>query len=208
MLTSLDEKSRWFWLLGETEPAQKATAGAETQLGHPTPAELGATEAARGSSTAWTTIWIVVRVSYVVVVAAGAGFLLWRARRLTSIYNVDARVVVPVLEQVFPRIGVSALRTGHSFLIRSRPSEAAPSGAALHVDLFPAMRHVTLRWRPSDAAVRREIEQELTRTLAELPPAEQEPVQGGCLSLVGVAVFSLALIAGGLLILFWYYPPH
>ena len=145
---------------------------------------------------------------YFVVVGAGAGFLLWRCRRLTSVYNVDTRAIIPALEQVFPCVGVSALRTGHSFLIGSVSSEAAPSTAALHVDLFPAMRHATLRWRPSDAAVRREVEQELTRTLTELAPPEQEPIQGGCLSLVGVVVFALALVAGGLLILFWFFPPH
>ena len=207
-LASLDEQSRWFWLLGEAAPAES-----------------------------WTPpIWIVVRLLYFAVVAGGAAFVLWRCRRLTSIYNINTRVLFTALDQAFQQLGLPALRSGHSFLIGGRPPKAAgkevrseavqtakpriePDAAApaptigepstaLHVDVFPAMRHVTLRWDPADSPVRREVEQELTRTVAEAAPPEQETLHGGCLSLVGVLLFALALVAGGLLILYRLYPPR
>ena len=78
----------------------------------------------------------------------------------------------------------------------------------LHVDVFPAMRHITLRWAPADSPVRREVEQELTHALAATTTSEQEPIQGGCLSVVGVALFALALVAAGLLILIRFYVTH
>jgi hypothetical protein len=237
-LASVDEKSRWFWLLGETEPARASSAGSETQLGRPTPAELGATEPARGWSDAgWTTnLWTIVRLLYLVVVAVGAGFILWGSRRLTSIYNVHAAALFTALELAFQRLGLATDRTGDSFLIRGRLPEApqaesksdavqagpppakasaaaptlatADANTVLHVNVFSAMRHVTLRWNPSDSPVRRPVEQELKQVLAEIAPPTQEPVHSGCLTLVGVVLLALALVAGGLLILFRFYPPR
>ncbi len=214
LLGSLDEQSRWFWLLGESESAQASSAGAETQLGRPSPDELGQAESVRGwSSQGWTTtLWIVIRVFYFIAVAGGAAFLLWRSRRLTSIYNVDPLALFPALEQAFQRLGLSALRTGHSFRIGGRAPAVDPTLASpntmLHVDVFPAMRHITLRWAPADSPVRREVEQELTHALAATTTSEQEPIQGGCLSVVGVALFALALVAAGLLILIRFYVTH
>ena len=214
LLGGFDEQTRWFWLLGETEPARPLSAGADTQLGRPGPGEVGEAEPARaGSADTWmTTIWIAVRVLYFVAVGGGAALVLWRCRRLTSLYNVDTRTLFAVLEQTFHALGLTARRTGCSFLIGDRATEAAPkdvgSNTTLHVDAFPAMRHATLRWAPADSPVRREVEQELTLTLAEAARTQQETIHGGCLSLVGVVLFALALAAVGLLILFRFYPPR
>jgi hypothetical protein len=127
--------------------------------------------------------------------------VLWRSRRLTSIYNVEARAVLPAVEQAFTRLGVAVERTGSSFTVGGKPG-------ALHVDAFAAMRHVTLRWTPTDCPVRQEVERELARTLAEAAPPEQDSLHGGCLTLAGVSLLVLALVAGGLLILFRFYPPR
>ena len=109
-------------------------------------------------------------------------FLLWR-RRLTSVYNVDARALFTALEQTL-RPGPTLRRIGDSFLIGGararqrpaarrfkrpnppRPGQPLPTSRprpehTLHVDAFPVMRHVTLRWEPADSPVRREVEQEL-----------------------------------------------
>jgi hypothetical protein len=212
-LSSLDEKSRLFWLLGDAET----------------------TRAASGDN--WT-FWIAARLIYFAVVAGGAGFVLWRCRRLTSVYNIDSQGMITALEQTFQHIGLDALRTGDSYLLGGRTAESATKGSssesiqttaipavagritaadstalapigrgtALHVDVFPLMRHATLRWDPADSPIRRELEKELTSKLAEIPAPEQEPLLGGCLSLLGVSLFALTLVATGFLILLRFYP--
>ncbi len=126
-LGSLDERSRLFWLLGET-----GTADGGSDSG---------------------TFWIAVRLFYFAVVAGGAAVLLWRGRRLTSVYNVDTPTVVSALEQAFQRLGLTPIRSGDSY--------TSVGGPTVEVDSFPLMRHVTLRWDPADAPLRREVEREL-----------------------------------------------
>ena len=213
LLSSLDEKSRLFWLLGDAESSKTASGGNGI-------------------------FWIAVRLGYFAVVAGGAAFTLWRCRRLTAVYNVDSREIFTALEQVFQNIGLNAQRTGDSFLLGVRNAESAPQqsiddgiqttavaspkaaipgpapaalaligrSAALHVDAFPLMRHATLRWEPADSPLRRGVEQELASKLAEIPAPEQEPILGGCLSLLGVGLFTLTLVACGFLVLLRFYP--
>ena len=211
-LGSLDEQSRWFWLLGE--------AGS----GKP-------------SGASWApTIWVVIRLLYFALIAGGAALVLRRCRRLTSIYNVDPRAVFTALELTFQRLGLASRRIGDSFQIGGRTAGSAKEArneaiqatadaartagaltpasaetllgdASLRVDTFPAMRHATLRWQPADSPVRREVERELPAALAETAPPEQESLLGGCLSVLGVALFVLALVAAGLVVLFRLLPP-
>ena len=231
LIASVDEQSRWFWLLGETDQAGPISSGAESHLGRPSSNELGGADSSGGSSDLrWTTtLWTAVRLLYIVVVAAGAGLILWRSRRLTSICNVPAGLFFNALQRTFQRLGWSTVRTGDSFQITGRlpEGEAAskddriqvtppPASVAagsivnttLHVDIFAAMRHVTLRWDPSSSPMRREVENELKKTLGETALPDQEPIHGGCLSLVGVTLFALALVAGAFLILLRFYPLH
>jgi hypothetical protein len=207
-LSSLDEQSRVFWLLGEMEPA-RASAGGNGIL------------------------WIVLRLLYFAITVGGAAFVLWRCRRLTSVYNVDSRGVFTALEQTLQRLGLNFLRNGDSFLIGGRAGESAPKAklsegilttavppaaaavaaaapigrsTVLHVDVFSFMRHATLRWDPVDSPSRREVEKELTIALAEIPAPEQEPMLGGCLTLVGVSLFACIVVAGGFLVLMRFFP--
>jgi hypothetical protein len=208
LLGSLDEQSRLFWLLGETEPAR-----------------------AGGGNGAF---WIAIRLLYFAVVAGGAAFLLWRSRRLTSVYNVDSRTALAALEQAFRRLGLSPLRSGDSFLIGGRAVETTPKTlrsegiqvetespgglavplpaepvvlglngepAALQVDAFPLMRHVTLGWDPADSPLRCDLERELARILAEASPPEQEPILGWMLSMAGVALILFALFGAAFVVL-------
>jgi hypothetical protein len=206
-LGSLDERSRWFWLLGQADTT-------------------------RYSGGAWMA-WVAVRVAYFVVVAAVAIFALWRGRRLTSIYNIDTQAIVTAIEQALERLGFHVLRSGDSFIVGDRADKAGPKAAgsegihaaarapaaapassgslaapaaALRVEVFPLMRHATLHWDPADSPTRREVEKEVAHALAEAAPPEQQSLLGGCLTLIGVMLFVLTFIAGGLLLLFRFYP--
>ena len=171
-LGSLDEQSRAFWLLGVSEPAKASPAGN------------------------WT-FWIAVRLIYFAVVAGGAAFVLWRSRRLTSVYNVDPNYVFPAVEQVYARLGLHPVRYGDSFLIE-------PS-TTLRVDVFPLMRHATLHWTPADSPLRREVEKELARLLADAPPPDEEHILGGCLTLFGVSLFVFTGLGAGFLVLLHFF---
>ena len=212
-LSSLDEKSRLFWLMGEAETAKSS------------------------SGDNWT-FWIAARLIYFTVVAGVAAIVLWRGRRLTSVYNIDSQGMITALEGTFHSLGLAAVRTGDLFLLSGRIARSTASGSisegiqttavpgvvgqgvasdatslaqigrgtALHVDVFPWMRHATLRWDPTDSPLRREIEKELASHLAEIPAPEPEPLLGGCLSLLGVSLFALTLVATGFLLLLRFYP--
>jgi hypothetical protein len=191
-LGSLDEQSRAFWLLGATVPAKASPTGN------------------------WT-FWIVVRLFYFAVVGGGAALVLWRSRRLTSVYNVDCRWIVTALEQAYQRVGLNPLRYGDSFLIEGRtdagtipcaePETALPNqSTTLRVDVFPLMRHATLRWEPAETPLRREVEKELAKLLAESqPPSEEENILGGCLTLLGVSLFVFTGLGASFLILLHFF---
>ena len=190
-LGSLDEQSCGFWLLGVAEPAKASPVGN------------------------WT-FWIVVRLLYFAVVGGGAAFVLWRSRRLTSVYNVDSRWIFTALEQAYQRLGLNPLRYGDSFLIEGRTEAAAlpdadPEAALLNqsttlrVDVFPLMRHATLRRALADSPLRREVEKELARLLAEVPPSEEETPLGGCLTLLGVSLFVFTGLGASFLILLHFF---
>ena len=172
LLGSLDERSRLFWLLGET-----GAAGAGPHIG---------------------TFWIAVRLFYFALVAGGAAALLWRARRLTSVYNVESPTVVSALEQAFQRLGLTPIRSGDSY--------TSIGGPTVQVDAFPLMRHVTLRWEPADSATRREVERELRRALAEGAPPERESILGWLLLMLGVTLVLFALFGAVLAVLHDLYP--
>lgn len=171
-LGSLDERSRLFWLLGET----------------------GTPDAGPDNGT----FWIAVRLLYFAVVAGGAAVLLWRARRLTSVYNVDPPTVISALEQAFQRLGLTPIRSGDSY--------TSVGGPTVDVDAFPLMRHVTLRWEPADSPIRREVERELRRTLAEAAPSVQESFLGWMLQMLGVTLILFALFGAAFAVLHNLYP--
>ncbi len=175
-LAALDEQSRTFWLLGVTGPAQASPAGN------------------------WT-FWIAVRLIYYALVGGGAAFVLWRSRRLTSIYNVDSQRIITALEQAYQRLGLNPLRYGDSFLVEGRADAAdARNSTTLRVDCFPAMRHATLRWEPADTPLRPALEKELASLLTDAPPAEEETILGGCLTLLGVSLFVFTCLCAAFLV--------
>jgi hypothetical protein len=72
-------------------------------------------------------------------------------------------------------------------------TEVVGETALLEVEPFALLRHVTLRWEPESALLRREVEAELARTLAETgSPAN--PV-GDWLTLIALALIAFNLLA-------------
>jgi hypothetical protein len=72
--------------------------------------------------------------------------------------------------------------------------------AVLETESFPTLRHATLRWDPADSLLRRQVEAELERVLAE---TTTEPSDlGGVLTLIGLALLVLTMMAGVVLLLF------
>ncbi len=105
ILTGLYEQWRLTWLLGQTHFLK----------------ETGE------NWSFWIGLWLL----YFAVVAGGSALLLWRRRRLTSIYNVEPAVFAAVLTQVLDRLELEWLRNGpRRLLLRFRePSLEAGSRA-------------------------------------------------------------------------------
>jgi hypothetical protein len=78
-------------------------------------------------------------------------------------------------------------------------SDLSGQSAVLELDAFPAMRHVTLRWDPAESPLRREVETELERALAETLTPESD--LGPILSLSGWALLLLSLVGGVVVVL-------
>jgi hypothetical protein len=219
LLTSLSRNERWrgFWLQGRGGPGLTDEDGL-------------------------ITVRIVLFALYFVAVVVGAGLLLWRRRRTTSIYNVDPAVVEAVLGQTLEHWQVPFVQAGNVLTFepdadagqkRPRPSadplaayapgahlaaspegNHAPAGVAppalldrpvtLEVDVAPSLCHVTLTWDPPDSLLRREVETQLDRALAETPaPAS---AVGDWMLIVAYALFFLVLLGLTVLALLWFLP--
>ena len=95
ILTGFYEHWRLSWLLGEA----------------PTLNDVGE------SWSFWVCLWL----AYFVAVGGGSAWVLWRRRRVTSIYNVEPAVCVEVLTQLMDRLGLEwRLDRPHRLHIRSR----------------------------------------------------------------------------------------
>jgi hypothetical protein len=74
--------------------------------------------------------WVLLMIVYFTVLVAVAGFLLWRARHLTSIYNIDLENVQTILGRIFQRLSLRPVRSGNMYYFdasrHSYPDAAAP----------------------------------------------------------------------------------
>lgn len=137
ILTSLHERWRTLWLLGE--------------VGNVTD---GLTQASR--------IYLLVAVGYLVLLILVFGLTLWQRRRLTVIYNVDLETVEEALESVSRTLGLEMVRSGPTYVFGLFDS---PEKTVLHLESFVLLKHVTLRWDAPTAAIRPQVEAELDRYL-------------------------------------------
>jgi hypothetical protein len=194
ILSSLNERWRMFWLLGE-RPAD--------------------------SENFWQ-FWMLLSVAYFAVVVGGAALVFRGQRHLTSVYNTDPELVQRCLVEVCEQMGLDPVQSGNLFVFGVEPAtrpiaaggdaiqaESAPEPAAptktllqqtavLELEAFTRMRHVTLRWDPAQTALRREVEAALEKVLDEtlVEPSEV----GVWLTLLGVTLFGATLITGVTLI--------
>ncbi len=119
---------------------------------------------------------------YFVALVVCCVLLVLRRRRQTSIYNMDTEAFGGVLGEVLDDLGHTWGRAGNRIYLgpahstADQPKEANPrtpldpeTNTALEVDVFPVMRHVTLRWGKVAPALREEIEGELARSLQRYP---------------------------------------
>jgi hypothetical protein len=172
ILTGLHEQWRMSWLLGQTRFLQ-------------------------GLGENWL-FWVGLWGFYFVAVVYGAAFLLWRRRQQTSIYNIEAAVFEEVLTQVLDRLGFEWVRgRPFRFFVRPRdeatietypvPEQGLPRfkstapvvdlmpgvyKAAIDVEVFAAMHHLTLHWLGETHEVRLEIEAELGKALTQVHSRE------------------------------------
>jgi hypothetical protein len=208
ILTSLNESWRSFWLLGDGNAVSRDNLLAQWHF------------------------WIFLSALYFVVVVAVSGFVLWRRRAQTSVYNVEPAVLEATLEEVCERYGLSPIRSGNVFVfgpgLEQLPPGASPEGiqaphtmggmvqktprldrpasladefvgqtAVLEGESFRPLRHVTLRWDPTDSPLRTVLEEELERRLAASGAPYHETAiwltMAGYLVL-GVSLFTTALL--------------
>lgn len=201
VLSGLSERWRMFWLLGKNDVLLAGPDGA------------------------WQ-FWIFLSVLYFLLVIGGSACYFWRQRYLTAIYNADAKQVGRALMDVCEHLGVHPVRSGDLFvfgmgagLSSARPRTDAISlskessaacelhtrdaeleqSAILEVDSFPLLRHVTLRWDVVTSPLRRTLESELSRRLAELP--SEDSLLGGWLLTLGFVLLSFDLAGAFFLIL-------
>jgi hypothetical protein len=136
--------------------------------------------------------WSFLALLYFILVVGGAALYLWRQRRLTAIYNTNADLVKQVVTDICKEMGINPVCSDNWFLFEDQR-------AVLEVDSFPLMHHVTLRWEPAAAAVRRLVEAELGRRLSE--NVVDDGLLGGWFLTAGVVLLSFDLVGAFFLVI-------
>jgi hypothetical protein len=183
ILSSLNERWRMFWLLGQRPGA---------------------------SAEGFFQFWIFLSALYFMIVVTGAALVFRSQRHLTAVYNAEPGLIQRCLVHVCEQMGLDPARSGGLFVFGVEPAgtaaaaldegvQTAPAAllhetAVLELVPFTRMRHVTLRWDPADSALRREVETELAKVLQETPVGPSE--LGMWLTLIGVTLFGLTVVAG------------
>jgi hypothetical protein len=214
VFSSLNERWRMYWLLGQADAALTRADGA------------------------WQ-LWVFLSLVYFGLVVGGAAFYFWRQRRVTAIYNVEAAEVEQAVMGICEGLGLDPVRSGGMFLFglslgRAPERREAGSGrvqaphylsttgrepqgtkpgvasqslepsitvpgqtAIMELDHFPLMNHVTLRWDPADSPLRPLIESELSHQMAET--SAPESVLGAALLTTGFFLL-LGVFAGAFML--------
>ncbi|HEY7426763.1 MAG TPA: hypothetical protein VH682_21180 [Gemmataceae bacterium] len=109
-------------------------------------------------------------------------------RRSASIEKIQAPHYLP-----------GGVRGGQGQLEIMPASDALEQMAILELDSFPLMRHVTLRWDPTDSPLRPVVETELVGRLAQMPSPES-PL-GGWLLTLGCLLLAFEMAGAFLVVL-------
>lgn len=204
ILTSLNERWRTFWLLGETGNVVEGLDGARQ-------------------------VYLVLASLYFLLIVAVSGFVFARRRGMTSIYNVEPAAAEEALIQSCEQLGLEPIRSGNvlvfGLVLDPPPShpvgiqaphalpksqaatredppiadELVGQNAVLEVETFPAMKHVTLRWDPHDSSVRSALESELDRRLGRVGSPYHDT--GAWLSLLGSGLLGMSMLIAFVILL-------
>jgi hypothetical protein len=166
----------------------------------------------------WSRWWLIWTAYYVLVVA-GAALLLVLRGSVTAIYNVDAERLPAILVKTLHQLGFDiAQNQQHQVLIAPAKSLTSattgegggdgpqPFSAAVEIDAFPSVCHATLHWYADDPKVRREVELELRKQLADAKPADN-PAGLWFLSVSSV-LFGFIIVGSAAYIVATIYPRH
>ncbi len=170
-----------------------------------------------------------VLIVYFVLVVVGSAYILWRRQAQTAIYNVHPEVLDELLAGVLDATGLLWSRAGNRFFIaranKGQPPAIDPSegvietlppptarrgaypasaeeverSAYLEAEPAPTLCHVTLRWETEDADLRKQVEQELQRALAEVRTSDN-PTAGWLLT-VGIVLLLSSLMIFGMVVI-------
>lgn len=182
LLTSIDERMRRFWIVGQRD-------GPLISPEHQ------------------STLSILLFVLYFVLVLGGISFLLWKRRSVTAVYNVDHDVFGAVLGKVLTHKQIQYQQVANCLFLKAPQQEGnllAAERCSVEVDPSKRFCHVTLQWEPAKSLLRQEIEKELEEELEKVPAPDNPAgdwllVISGILFLawlLGLAVWTLYQIFG------------
>src|SRR5262249_10610312 len=152
-------------------------------------------------------------------ISGSALMILWRAHK-TMIFNVDPELLPKALERTFANVGVCITRRkGQRLMLaplsrgESQESTAITQAepklagalddsrtAALEIESFLPMCHITLHWGNHAPEVRRQIENELEKSLDAAAPLDN-PAAGWFLNISGLIFGTLLMVALAFVIL-------
>jgi hypothetical protein len=157
--------------------------------------------------------WLVWATYYVLLPLLALALLWWRRGR-TVIYNVDTEMFNHVLRETLAKLGLTSVRRGNRLILAPRPigdekndgiiageapaqrvMETRLSGSAeIAVEVFPAMRNITLRWLRAEGNLRTAIEDQLDRAIEGIRTFDNPAA--GWLTALGGALFGLVFLTG------------
>jgi hypothetical protein len=162
--------------------------------------------------TLWLQHWVLWLVYFLLLISGSALMIVWRAHK-TMIFNVDPELFPKALERTFANVGMCIARKKEQRLIlaplsrgESQESTAVPQAAAkpasapegsraveLEIESFPSMCHITLHWGNHAPEVRRQIENELEKSLESTAPLDN-PAAGWFLNISGLIFGTLLMV--------------
>ncbi len=134
--------------------------------------------------------WLCAWAGYFLLVVGGTMWLLIRRRPIAVIYNIDPADADDLVSMVLKRLGLPLIHHGAGYFIAIE-NGTGPGRAVLEVTVMPVMRHAVLRWSSVSGGVRRRVEAEIGRVVAEMA-APANPTAGWFLT-AATGLFSLLL---------------
>jgi hypothetical protein len=114
----------------------------------------------------WLSAWFL----YFALVLAGSALLLCSRRRVTSIYNIPHERMLLLLTTALDRSGLSWRKVDDGSVLVSCQDSAGPKPeeeVPLQMEYFRLMQHASLHWPCDAGSLRRRVEPELIKLLAE-----------------------------------------